>query len=243
MCAGRLRKVDEGEMRWRIPCAVPGSSGALHPIGKATRDAIRMWQFNNHAPEQSIHDAATSGFLQCDAANSAACVAFYSVALLSCCSYNDMGCLRASNSLRHCLHSAQRRCLATHSRSIDSISETPLSNLEKNVSLPYPHLQNNLRTIRHRLDRPLTLSEKILFSHLYYPETQELTPGRSSLQLRPDRAACHDATATMAMLQFISAGLSRVALPTSIHSDHLIVAEKGARADLEKAKADYAEVR
>lgn len=179
----------------------------------------------------------------CDAANSPQCIGFYSVALLFWCSYNDMGCLRAPNSLRHCLHSAQRRCLATHSRSIDSISETPLSNLEKNVSLPYPHLQNNLRTIRQRLNRPLTLSEKILFSHLYYPDAQELVPGQSSLQLRPDRAACHDATATMAMLQFISAGLSKVALPTSIHSDHLIVAEKGAKADLDKAKADYAEVR
>lgn len=138
----------------------------------------------------------------------------------------------------------QRRALATptssHIPSAHSDS-VPLSNLEQ-ASLPYPRLQHNLNRIRQRLDRPLTLSEKILFSHLYHPDTQDLHRGKSSLQIRPDRAACHDATATMAMLQFISAGLPQVALPTSIHSDHLIVAEKGNREDLEKAKRDYAEV-
>ncbi|KAH0362592.1 hypothetical protein KCU65_g7905, partial [Aureobasidium melanogenum] len=88
----------------------------------------------------------------------------------------------------------------------------------------------------------MTLSEKILYSHLCEPDSQELVRGKSYLRLNPDRAACHDATATMAMLQFISAGLPKTALPTSIHSDHLIVAEKGAEADLINAKSQYREV-
>jgi aconitate hydratase len=120
--------------------------------------------------------------------------------------------------------------------------QTPISNLETNRFLPYPKLQDALRRLRRRLDRPLTLSEKLLYTHLRNPLEQELERGKSFLLLDPDRAACHDATATMAMLQFISAGLPRTMLPTSIHSDHLIVAENGAVADLANAKDDYAEV-
>lgn len=119
---------------------------------------------------------------------------------------------------------------------------TAISNLEKHAFLPYPKLQNALQTLRQRLDRPLTLSEKVLYTHLRNPSDQELERGKSFLLLDPDRAACHDATATMAMLQFISAGLPKAALPTSIHSDHLIVAENGAVVDLENAKQDYSEV-
>jgi hypothetical protein len=120
--------------------------------------------------------------------------------------------------------------------------QTPISNLETNRFLPYPKLQDALRILRRRLNRPLTLSEKLLYTHLRNPLEQELERGKSFLLLDPDRAACHDATATMAMLQFISAGLPRTMLPTSIHSDHLIVAENGAVADLANAKDDYAEV-
>jgi aconitate hydratase len=123
-----------------------------------------------------------------------------------------------------------------------SPKQIPISNLETNRFLPYPKLQNTLQTLRRRLDRPLTLSEKLLYTHLRNPLEQELERGKSFLLLDPDRAACHDATATMAMLQFISAGLPRTMLPTSIHSDHLIVAENGAVADLANAKDDYAEV-
>lgn len=123
-----------------------------------------------------------------------------------------------------------------------SSTHIPISNLEPNHPLPYPKLQHKLQQLRRRLNRPLTLSEKILYTHLRNPLEQDLERGKSFLLLDPDRAACHDATATMAMLQFISAGLPKVALPTSIHSDHLIVAEKGAVADLESAKEEYAEV-
>jgi len=121
--------------------------------------------------------------------------------------------------------------------------QTPISNLETNRFLPYPKLQDALQVLRRRLGRPLTLSEKLLYTHLRNPLEQELERGKSFLLLNPDRAACHDATATMAMLQFISAGLPRTMLPTSIHSDHLIVAENGAVVDLANAKDEYAEVR
>ena len=120
--------------------------------------------------------------------------------------------------------------------------QTQISNLEQDRHLPYHKLQTSLQTLRRRLNRPLTLSEKVLYTHLRNPLEQELERGKSFLLLDPDRAACHDATATMAMLQFISAGLPTTALPTSIHSDHLIVAENGAIADLANAKQDYSEV-
>lgn len=120
--------------------------------------------------------------------------------------------------------------------------KVPLSNLEPGQSLPYPKLQETLTEVRRRINRPLTLSQKILYTHLWEPETQDVEPLKSFLKLRPDRAACHDATATMALLQFISAGLPKTAIPTSIHSDHLIVAEHGDQIDLENAKKQHREV-
>lgn len=62
------------------------------------------------------------------------------------------------------------------------------------------------------------------------------------MELRPDRVACHDATATMALLQFISAGLPRVAVPTTVHCDHLIISEKGADEDIKRAVTEHTEV-
>lgn len=76
-----------------------------------------------------------------------------------------------------------------------------------------------------RLNRPLTLSEKVLYSHLDDPAKQDIVRGESYLKLRPDRVAMQDATAQMAMLQFISSGLPRVAVPSTIHCDHLIQAQ------------------
>lgn len=104
-----------------------------------------------------------------------------------------------------------------------------------------------LRQLKHGSKRPLTLTEKLLYSHLImrkeHPWTLDgIERGATVLQLHPDRVACHDATATMALLQFISAGLPRVAVPTTVHSDHLIVSEKGADEDLHRAVADHAEV-
>ena len=87
-----------------------------------------------------------------------------------------------------------------------------------------------------RLNRPLTLSEKIVYGHLDDPHNQEIDRGRTYLRLRPDRVAMQDATAQMAMLQFISSGLARVAVPSTIHCDHLIEAQIGGSEDLARAK-------
>lgn len=102
--------------------------------------------------------------------------------------------------------------------------------------LPYDKLQANLKVVRGRLNRPLTLSEKILYSHLDQPETAEIVRGESYLRLRPDRVGMQDATAQMAMLQFISSGLPKVAVPSTIHCDHLIEAQTGNEKDLPRAK-------
>lgn len=69
------------------------------------------------------------------------------------------------------------------------------------------------------------MTEKILYSHLEDPTSQKIERGVSYLRLRPDRVAMQDATAQMAMLQFMSSGLPRVAVPTTIHCDHLIEAQ------------------
>lgn len=111
-----------------------------------------------------------------------------------------------------------------------------LSKFEPDKYLNYQLLEDNLKIVRERLERPLTLSEKILYSHLDDPRNQEITRGVSYLKLRPDRVAMQDATAQMAMLQFISSGLPKVAVPTTIHCDHLIEAQLGGDQDLKRAK-------
>ena len=81
----------------------------------------------------------------------------------------------------------------------------------------------------------MTYSEKVLYGHLDNPEAQEIIRGKSYLNLRPDRVACQDATAQMVILQFMSAGLPQVAVPTTVHCDHLIEAQQGGPKDLERA--------
>src|SRR2546428_1561710 len=106
----------------------------------------------------------------------------------------------------------------------------------------YDRMEKRLEVVRRRLNRPLTLSEKVLLGHLDDPETQELTPGASYLMLRPDRVAMQDATAQMALLQFVQAGRKRVAVPTTVHCDHLIQARSGASADMQAALQETREV-
>ncbi|WFD30609.1 aconitate hydratase [Malassezia sp. CBS 17886] len=113
-----------------------------------------------------------------------------------------------------------------------------LSNIEggKGYYLPYEKLEENLKIVRDRLKRPLTMSEKIVYGHLDEPHTQDIVRGESYLRLRPDRVACQDATAQMALLQFMSAGLPQTAVPTTVHCDHLIAARDGGPEDLQRAK-------
>lgn len=97
-------------------------------------------------------------------------------------------------------------------------------------------MSENLAIVRGRLNRPLTYAEKILYSHLDDPHGQDIERGTSYLRLRPDRVACQDATAQMAILQFMSAGMPSVATPTTVHCDHLIEAQVGGDKDLSRAK-------
>lgn len=95
---------------------------------------------------------------------------------------------------------------------------------------------------RKKFGRPLTLAEKILVSHAVNFETQVWERGKAMLALRPDRVAMQDATAQMAMLQFMQAGKKKVAVPSTIHCDHLIRAEVGSEKDLLRACDENKEV-
>ena len=121
-------------------------------------------------------------------------------------------------------------------------SSVRINNFETSHLIDYQRLVDNIEIIRKRLNRPLTLTEKIVYGHLDDPKHQEIERGRSYLRLRPDRIACQDATAQMALLQFMSAGIPRVAVPTTVHCDHLIEAEVGGSEDLARAKRQNSEV-
>jgi aconitate hydratase len=106
----------------------------------------------------------------------------------------------------------------------------------------YDRLPESVRIGRERLGRPLTLTEKILINHLRDRDGQEMERGRSYADFDPDRVAMQDATAQMALLQFMTAGLNEVAVPSTVHCDHLIQAKVGALKDLEVAVDTNAEV-
>ncbi len=110
------------------------------------------------------------------------------------------------------------------------------------VTGAYSRMKSTLAQVRGRLGRPLTLAEKILLGHVEDAGSQELKPGESYLMLRPDRVAMQDATAQMALLQFMLAGRDSVAVPTTVHCDHLIRAREGAKSDLEVAARENREV-
>ncbi|KIW00837.1 aconitate hydratase, mitochondrial [Verruconis gallopava] len=117
-----------------------------------------------------------------------------------------------------------------------------MNNWEKGHYINYKKMYENLQVVRSRLNRPLTYGEKILYSHLDNPHEQDIERGVSYLKLRPDRVACQDATAQMAILQFMSAGMPSVATPTTVHCDHLIEAQVGGPQDLARAKEINREV-
>ncbi len=107
----------------------------------------------------------------------------------------------------------------------------------------YASYASRIKTVRTHLGHPLTYAEKVLFSHLYNGFTDvPLTRGESYVDFRPDRVAMQDATAQMALLQFMNAGKSRVAVPTTVHCDHLIRADMGVEKDLPAAKTANKEV-
>ncbi|MCX6253976.1 MAG: aconitate hydratase [Bacteroidia bacterium] len=107
----------------------------------------------------------------------------------------------------------------------------------------YEKLSSRIFEIRKNLGHPLTLSEKILYNHLYEKlQTRSLSRGVDYVDFAPDRVAMQDATAQMAILQFMMAGKEYTAVPTSVHCDHLILAKSGADDDLKSAGITNKEV-
>ncbi len=111
------------------------------------------------------------------------------------------------------------------------------------IKATYARLAARVEAARKVTNKPLTASEKILYSHLWDgAATQVFNRGVDYVDFAPDRIACQDATAQMALLQFMQAGKPKVAVPTTVHCDHLIQAKDGANADLKSANSTSAEV-
>ena len=111
------------------------------------------------------------------------------------------------------------------------------------IKAVYTRMGKRVDTARKIVGKPLTLAEKILYSHLYDGEvTEAYERGKSYVDFAPDRVAMQDATAQMALLQFMQAEKPQVAVPSTVHCDHLIQAEIGAQADLKKANTINKEV-
>ena len=106
----------------------------------------------------------------------------------------------------------------------------------------YENIVKNVDNARKSIKSPLTLSEKILYSHLWNNFKTPFTRGKDYVNFKPDRIACQDATAQMVLLQFMQAGKSKVSVPTTIHCDHLIQAKLGSDKDLKRANSISNEV-
>ena len=104
------------------------------------------------------------------------------------------------------------------------------------IKAVYDRIPKRIAAARKVVNKPLTLSEKILYSHLWDGEAKEaFTRGKSYVDFDPDRVAMQDATAQMALLQFMQAGKEKTAVPSTVHCDHLIQARMGADKDLQEA--------
>jgi len=111
------------------------------------------------------------------------------------------------------------------------------------IKAVYERMPQRIEAARKLLGKPLTLTEKILYSHLEGgASTKVYERGKSYVDFRPDRVAMQDATAQMALLQFMQAGRPKVAVPSTVHCDHLITAKVGSSEDLTKAESDNKEV-
>ncbi|MGM0636119.1 MAG: aconitate hydratase [Bacteroidota bacterium] len=107
----------------------------------------------------------------------------------------------------------------------------------------YSQMDERINKAREVVGTPLTLAEKILYSHLWDGNpSKKLQRGKDYVNFAPDRIACQDATAQMALLQFMQAGKDKVAVPTTVHCDHLIQAKQGAKKDLARANETSNEV-
>jgi len=110
------------------------------------------------------------------------------------------------------------------------------------IKKTYSGFKYNVENARKILGRPLTYAEKVLYAHLWNKPSAELKRGKDYADLAPDRVAMQDATAQMALLQFMSAGKKTTAVPSTVHCDHLIQAQIGAKDDLLRANEENKEV-
>jgi aconitate hydratase len=106
----------------------------------------------------------------------------------------------------------------------------------------YETMARNIEVVRRRLKQPLTLADKVLLGHLDDPPRQDLVAGKSYLSLRPDRVVFQDVLGQTGMLQFMQTRRARVAVPTTIHCDHLIQARHEGVRDLRESLAENTEV-
>ena len=106
----------------------------------------------------------------------------------------------------------------------------------------YERMAERLEVVRRRLNRPLSLAEKVLLSHLDDPENQEIVPGETYIRVRPDRVILQDVLGQTAMLQFMQTMRDKVAVPTTVHCDHLIQAREEGVQDLRESLAENGEV-
>src|SRR5580700_10726703 len=106
----------------------------------------------------------------------------------------------------------------------------------------YATMARKLQVVRGRLRKPLTLADKVLLGHLDDPENQELEPGKSYLQLRPDRVVFQDVLGQTGLLQFMQTRRDKVAVPTTVHCDHLIQARHEGGQDLRESLEESREV-
>ncbi|RSL38479.1 hypothetical protein CEP53_014835 [Fusarium sp. AF-6] len=120
--------------------------------------------------------------------------------------------------------------------------QAPLSRFEPDHSVDYVGFLDKLPRSRKVLDRPLTYAEKVLLAHLDGEQDDKVIRGSTQLKLKPRRIACQDATAQMAIIQFMTAGLDKTAVPTTVHCDHLIVGRDGSQQDLAEALTGHGEV-
>ena len=120
---------------------------------------------------------------------------------------------------------------------VNKVDSTP-----EQVSSIYERSKKNILKFRHIVNRPLTLTEKILVGHLVEIGPIEPQPGKSYVLLNPDRVALQDVTGQMTILQFIQAGLKQTAVPTTVHCDHLIQARAEGKSDTTAAIYENNEV-
>ena len=119
-------------------------------------------------------------------------------------------------------------------RSIESTPEL--------VSSVYQKMESNLKVVRARLNRPMTMADKVLLSHLEDPADAELKPGESYILLNPDRVILQDVLGQTAMLNFMQTGRDSTVVPTSVHCDHLIQARAEGASDLKESLQENDEV-